>query len=179
MMTGDLPIPPLRHACGRVGGYAGKRETLQAAPAQRCQAVRPRAARRSALRVRADRLPPLRRRPRRARAQARSGLESFRHQARVVVVHARENTRVLAEAFRQAIEANLPSQRGLTARVLVRAEDTDETFTFWLEDGALRLEEGEAGRAQIRILGDSEAILALTRLRLRPGDDALRLGLQR
>jgi len=86
---------------------------------------------------------------------------------------------VLAEAFRQAIEANLPSQGGLAVRVLVRAEDTDETFTFWFEDGALRLEEGEASRAQIRILGDSEAIQALTRLRFRPGDDALRLVLKR
>ena len=86
---------------------------------------------------------------------------------------------MLAEAFRQAIEANVASQGRLTARVLVRAEDTGETFTLWFEDGALRLDQGEAGRAQIRILGDSEAILALTRLRFRPGDDALRLVLKR
>ena len=86
---------------------------------------------------------------------------------------------MLADAFRQAIEANLGEHAGLTSRVLVKAEDTGETFTFWVEDGELRLEEGEAGGAQIRILGDSEAILALTRLEFRPGDDALQLVLKR
>lgn len=87
---------------------------------------------------------------------------------------------MLAEAFRQAIEANLAEHPGLSSRVLVKAEDTGETFTFWVEDGEVRLEEGEAGGgAPIRILGDSEAILALTRIKLRPGDDALRLVLKR
>ncbi len=84
----------------------------------------------------------------------------------------------IADAFRAALAGKRPPA-GVRTRVLVRAEDTGEAFTLELGEGAWTLEEGETESAGIRILGDGEAILALTRLRLRPGDDALRLVLKR
>jgi hypothetical protein len=54
-------------------------------------------------------------------------------------------------------------------RVLVRAEDTGEAVTLVFTDGELRIEDGETGAAPIRIVGDRDTILALTRLPLRHG----------
>jgi hypothetical protein len=59
-------------------------------------------------------------------------------------------------------------------RVLVRAEDAGETVTLVFADGGLRIEDGETGAASIRIVGDRDTILALTRLPLRRGLPDLR-----
>ncbi len=58
--------------------------------------------------------------------------------------------------------------------VLVRAEDTGEAVTLVFADGGLRIEDGETGAAPIRIVGDRDTILALTRLPLRRGLPDLR-----
>ncbi len=83
---------------------------------------------------------------------------------------------MLATALRDAIAATLerypgriPSFRALRDRVLVRAEDTGEAVTLVFDHGKLQILDGEAGAAQIRIIGDRDTILALTRLPLRYG----------
>ena len=83
---------------------------------------------------------------------------------------------MLATALRDAIAGTLEryprriaSFRALRDRVLVRAEDTGEAVTLAFDHGKLQISDGEAGAAQIRIIGDRDTILALTRLRLRYG----------
>jgi hypothetical protein len=82
----------------------------------------------------------------------------------------------LAVALRDAVASTLeryPERgRSLAAmrdRVLVRAEDTGEAATLVFAGGGLRIEDGETGAAPIRIVGDRDTILALTRLPLRRG----------
>ena len=52
----------------------------------------------------------------------------------------------------------------LEGTVVVRAEDTDSAVTLDFAGGGVRVSDGEPESAQIRILGDEDAILALTRL---------------
>jgi hypothetical protein len=82
----------------------------------------------------------------------------------------------LAVALRHAIASTLERHpervQALAAmhdRVLVRAEDTGEALTLVFAGGGLRIEDGDTGAAPIRIVGDHETILALTRLPLRRG----------
>jgi hypothetical protein len=87
----------------------------------------------------------------------------------------------LAVALRDAVASTLERhpERGqalaaMRDRVLVRAEDTGEAVTLVFAGGGLRIEDGEAGAAPIRIVGDRDTILALTRLPLRRGLPDLR-----
>jgi hypothetical protein len=82
----------------------------------------------------------------------------------------------LAIELRDAIASTLeryPERHAALAsmrdRVLVRAEDTGEAVTLVFAGQGLSIEDGEAGRAPIRIVGDRGTILALTRLPLRHG----------
>ena len=82
----------------------------------------------------------------------------------------------LARELRDAIAttldrypARVASFRSLEGRALVRAEDTAEAVTLSFGSGKLSVADGDDGGAEIRILGDREAILALTRLPLRHG----------
>lgn len=52
----------------------------------------------------------------------------------------------------------------LESCVLVRAEDTGTAVTLDFADGRVRVSEGEPESPRIRILGDEDAILALTRM---------------
>lgn len=62
------------------------------------------------------------------------------------------------------------SFRKLRSCVLVRADDTDVAITLGFKAGGrLRIYDGEVGAAHICILGESDAILALTRMPLRLG----------
>ncbi len=59
------------------------------------------------------------------------------------------------------------SFRRLKTTVLIRAEDVDASVTLDFRTGGhLRIYDGEVGSPQIRILGDWDAILALTRMPL-------------
>jgi hypothetical protein len=88
----------------------------------------------------------------------------------------------LAVALHDAIAANLTryperaaALRRLDRNVLIRAEDTDVTVTLEFDGaGTVRIRDGEADGAQIRIFGDEEAILALTRMPMRHGLPKLR-----
>jgi hypothetical protein len=83
----------------------------------------------------------------------------------------------LCRAIASTLERHPERAQALAAmrdRVLVRAEDTGETVTLVFADGRLRIEDGETGTAPIRIVGDSDTILALTRLPLRRGLPDLR-----
>jgi hypothetical protein len=76
----------------------------------------------------------------------------------------------LALALRAAIARNAERPEGrealsrLSGRVLVRAEDTG-AVTLDFGGGQVRIADGEEDGPRIRILGDEDAILALTRLR--------------
>jgi hypothetical protein len=52
----------------------------------------------------------------------------------------------------------------LSGRVLVRAEDRDSAVTLDFSAGSVRIRDGEQEGARIRVLGDQDAMLALTRL---------------
>jgi hypothetical protein len=77
----------------------------------------------------------------------------------------------LALALRAAIARNAERPEGrealsrLGGRVLVRAEDTGAAVTLGFGGGHVRIADGEEDGPRIRILGDEDAILALTRLR--------------
>src|SRR5207244_7516471 len=99
---------------------------------------------------------------------------------------AKDSRSELAVALRDAIAGNLerrPGRRGTLAAmrdiVLVRAEDTGESVTLLFGPAGLRIEDGEVGRAPIRIVGDRETILTLTRLPIRHGLPDLRSGAAR
>ena len=76
----------------------------------------------------------------------------------------------LALTLRDAIARNAEGKEGraalgkLSGRVLVRAEDHDSAVTLDFADGRVRIRDGEQEGARIRVLGDEEAIVALTRL---------------
>jgi hypothetical protein len=76
----------------------------------------------------------------------------------------------LALTLRDAIARNAERQEGqkalgkLSGRVLVRAEDQDSAVTLDFSSGRVRISDGEEEGARIRVLGDEDAILALTRL---------------
>ncbi len=76
----------------------------------------------------------------------------------------------LALTLRDAIARNAARPKGrealgkLSGRVLVRAEDRDSAVTLDFAAGRVRIRDGEQEGARIRILGDEDAILALTRL---------------
>jgi hypothetical protein len=82
-------------------------------------------------------------------------------------------TSELALALRDAIARNLEREEGrrarggLGGRVLIRAEDTDHTVTIDFDRDRIRIGDGEQPAARIRILGDEDAILALTRVPFR------------
>jgi len=82
-------------------------------------------------------------------------------------------TSELALALRDAIARNLEreegrrAREGLGGRVLIRAEDTDHTVTIDFDRDRIRIGDGEQPAARIRILGDEDAILALTRVPFR------------
>jgi hypothetical protein len=75
----------------------------------------------------------------------------------------------LALTLHDAIARNAEGKEGraalgkLSGRVLVRAED-DSAVTLDFAGGRVRIRDGEQEGARIRVLGDEEAILALTRL---------------
>lgn len=82
----------------------------------------------------------------------------------------------LAAALRDAIADNLRRRperitafRRLDCRVLFRADDTEQAATLAFDGRRLVIHDGEAGQAPIRVLGDQQTILALTRLPLRHG----------
>jgi hypothetical protein len=76
----------------------------------------------------------------------------------------------LAFTLRNAIARNAERPEGrdalgkLSGRVLVRAEDRDSAVTLDFSGGRVRIREGEDDGARIRVLGDEDAIVALTRL---------------
>ena len=79
----------------------------------------------------------------------------------------------LAHALRDAIARNAGRPEGrealakLRGRVLVRSEDRGGAVTLDFDDGRVRISDGEEEGARIRVLGDEDAILALTRLPFR------------
>jgi len=76
----------------------------------------------------------------------------------------------LALTLHEAIARNAERQEGrqalekLSGRMLVRAEDRDSAVTLDFAGGGVRIRDGEEEGAHIRVLGDEDAILALTRL---------------
>jgi hypothetical protein len=76
----------------------------------------------------------------------------------------------LALTLRDAIARNAARREGrdalgkLSGRVLVRAEDRDRAVTLDFADGSVRIRDGELEGARIRVLGDEDAILSLTRV---------------
>jgi hypothetical protein len=76
----------------------------------------------------------------------------------------------LALTLRDAIVRNTARREGrdalgkLSGRVLVRAEDRDRAVTLDFVDGSVRIRDGELEGARIRVLGDEDAILSLTRV---------------
>ena len=48
--------------------------------------------------------------------------------------------------------------------MLVRAEDRDSAVTLDFSEGSVRIRDGEQEGARVRVLGDEDAILVLTRL---------------
>jgi hypothetical protein len=82
-------------------------------------------------------------------------------------------TSELALALRDALARNVERSDGrralekLHGRVLVRAEDRDRAVTIDVEESHIRIADGEQPDARIRIVGDEDAILALTRVPFR------------
>jgi hypothetical protein len=82
-------------------------------------------------------------------------------------------TSELALALRDALARNVERSDGrralekLHGRVLVRAEDHDRAVTIDVEESQIRIADGEQPDARIRIVGDEDAILALTRVPFR------------
>jgi hypothetical protein len=76
----------------------------------------------------------------------------------------------LAVALRAAIARNADRPKArealarLSGRVLVRAEDTGAAVTLDFGGGHVRIADGEEDGPRIRILGDEDAILVLTRV---------------
>jgi hypothetical protein len=80
---------------------------------------------------------------------------------------AKEASSPLALGLCEALTRNAAHLGKLEGRVLVRAEDTGSAVTLDFANGRVRVSEGEPERARIRILGDEDAILALTRMPFR------------
>lgn len=70
----------------------------------------------------------------------------------------------LALALHEALVRNQAQLGKLEGTVLVRAEDTGSAVTLDFAADHVRVSEGEPESARIRIVGDEDAILALTRL---------------
>jgi len=70
----------------------------------------------------------------------------------------------LARELAAALERHESQLGTLEGVVLVRAEDSGTALTLEFTGAAVRVFEGEPERARIRILGDEDAILALTRM---------------
>jgi hypothetical protein len=64
----------------------------------------------------------------------------------------------------EALTRNAAQLGKLEGRVLVRAEDTGSAVTLDFAGDRVRVSEGEPESPSIRILGDEDAILALTRM---------------
>jgi hypothetical protein len=75
-----------------------------------------------------------------------------------------EGSSPLALALAAALTRNEAHLGKLESRVLVRAEDTGSAVTLEFAGDRVRVSDGEPESARIRILGDEDAILALTRL---------------
>jgi hypothetical protein len=81
----------------------------------------------------------------------------------------------LALALRDAIARNLEhdagqrARAGIGGRVLFRAEDTDRAVTIDFDRDRIRIGDGEQPAPRIRVVGDEDAILGLTRVRFRGG----------
>jgi hypothetical protein len=80
---------------------------------------------------------------------------------------AKEASSPLALGLCEALTRNAAHLGKLEGRVLVRAEDTGSAVTLDFANGRVRVSEGEPESAHIRILGDEDAILALTRMPFR------------
>jgi hypothetical protein len=70
----------------------------------------------------------------------------------------------LARELAAALERHESQLGTLDGVVLVRAEDSGTAVTLEFTDAGVRISEGEAESASIRIVGDEDAILALTRM---------------
>jgi hypothetical protein len=70
----------------------------------------------------------------------------------------------LALALHEALARNASRLGKLEGRVLVRAEDTGNAVTLDFAGGRVRVSDGEPESPRIRILGDEDAIVALTRM---------------
>ena len=70
----------------------------------------------------------------------------------------------LALALYEALTRNAAQLGKLEGRVLVRAEDTGSAVTLDFAGDRVRVSEGEPESPSIRILGDEDAIPALTRM---------------
>jgi hypothetical protein len=77
---------------------------------------------------------------------------------------AKEASSPLALGLSEALKRNAAHLGKLEGRVLVRAEDTGSAVTLDFVGGRVRVSEGELESPRIRILGDEDAILALTRM---------------
>ena len=64
--------------------------------------------------------------------------------------------------------------RRLHGRAFFHADDTEQAVTIEFSDGEVRIEDGESGPAAIRILGDQQTILTLTKVPLAHGLPDLR-----
>ena len=76
----------------------------------------------------------------------------------------KEASSPLALGLSEALTRNAAHLGKLEGRVLVRAEDTGSAVTLDFAGGRVRVSEGEPESPSIRILGDEDAILALTRM---------------
>lgn len=70
----------------------------------------------------------------------------------------------LARELAAALERHESQLGTLKGVVLVRAEDSGTAVTLDFTDAGVRVSEGEPETARIRILGDEDAVLALTRM---------------
>jgi hypothetical protein len=70
----------------------------------------------------------------------------------------------LARELTAALERHESQLGTLEGDVLVRAEDSGTAVTLEFTEAGVRVSEGEPESAHIRILGDEDAILALTRM---------------
>ena len=70
----------------------------------------------------------------------------------------------LARELAAALERHEAQLGALQGVVLVRAEDSGAAVTLEFTDAGVRVSEGEPDGTRIRILGDEDAILALTRM---------------
>jgi hypothetical protein len=87
------------------------------------------------------------------------------HSSKVELAEGTSST--LALALQEALARNTGRPGALDkldGQVLVRAEDTGATATLDFGNGRVRVSDGEPESPRVRILGDEQAILALTRV---------------